>query len=320
MLEPENRSSTGLFTAAQKIRARLTDPPTKTKRAPRRATPPVLVRMMHLALRPESWAESLRYRLRYTLTPLLVAIVLAALASGLATGRQSLSAARKFAAGYDAAHPAMKYEHGKLTVLDQGGAQPLYIEDLRLAGGKFDLIVDPAGKIPSVRYMDRSALIVTADSWIMHVPGYRQTHALNTVAPFATMANGTVIDGEYLSRSLHRHGWALALGMGVALFLWQLILHLLWAAVMIYLLAPVLVLAGAALRMPQRIAYRGTAAVCVPIVLLGAVLAALNVGPERVLPAEYVPIFWFAATALLACWTGVMATHMFKPRKRRRGA
>jgi hypothetical protein len=86
---------------------------------------------------------------------------------------------------------------------------------------------------------------------------------------------------------------------------------------MVVLVAPVVVLAAASLKLRHRTAARAGAAVLIPLVLLGGVLSALGVSPHQTFRAEYVPFFWFVATVMLASWAGWLATRLFRPNSRK---
>ena len=271
-----------------------------------------MTRLAHFAFRPESWAEALRFPLRYSLVPLVLAIVLAGVVTGTAFGIRIYRYVANFANGYDAVYAPMEYKDGKLSVLESPIAgRPIQIDT---AGGGM-LVIDPTGQTKPEDLKEQGGVLISQTTVYQCMFGQVTPIPLKEFPIFADLPDGTRIDGAFLRREVQTSGRGYAAIFGIMFCTVSVIANTIWSALMIFAAAPVVVIAAAGLRLRYRTAYRVVAAVLVPLVLLGALLIALGLNPAQTMRPEFVPIFWFAATLILAVWAGILAGRMFRPRK-----
>jgi hypothetical protein len=286
-----------------------------------------------LCLRPESWAEAARYPSHVTLVALALVVVLAAaLIAGSDAVRLS-GALQDFAQGYDS-HPYPALELHSDGTLSADGPLPEPIR-IQLPTPGAVILVDPTGKTvpetiktPGVLFLTDKEILAMSDQG----PAFRYSLAGilgGPLSPVALPPAGQTrrIDGAAMQGFLHSHQ-AIFVGGAIMAGVFTFFAEALWAAVMMFLLCPIVMLATAGPRLnpevpdrrlilPKRAAYRMAAAVLVPLIALGAVLHASGHPVAALLGGEGSILFWFFSAGALAIWTGFMARRMYGNRDRR---
>lgn len=289
-----------------------TTPPRLIRRYP--TPPPLLKRTLVLVFRPETWAEAARYPFRVTMAPLLLTILLVAAVMAVYQGSRALHFARDFAAGYDAAYPAMEFKDGKLTALPAEGKEPVrvLVADMPFYMDPMLVVVDPTGKVSADSIPYTNALVVNDSAVVFkklnRVSGRDQ---LNTQALADYRFPDGAINGTTLQAAVASHGSLIAGFAGSATFAYFFLKELLWAAAMTFLTAPLVMFGAHHLTMPKRVAYRIAAAVQIPLIVLAATLHLAGVGPARLMPGDWAVVLWGVATAALAFWAGMLANSVY---------
>jgi hypothetical protein len=278
-----------------------------------------------LCLRPESWAEAARYPTFVTLLPLIVAILLGALLASTGQTYRQMQSLRQFAATYDQYYPPMELNsEGVLSVKGELKA-PVRVP---VFGGV--VLVDPTGRTnPETSRSDRAFALIT-DKQVVLLSGAekpsRQMITEYATPPFGAFQlppKGQVktIDGAKI-RAVVNDGVPQFVVLGVLWAGLQALAEAAWAAAILFMMSPVIMLAAAGVRgptagparmliLPRRAAIRMVAGFLVPLVLFGAILRAFGHGITDILGWNWSMLFWFGATMALAVWTGMMARRMY---------
>jgi hypothetical protein len=100
----------------------------------------------------------------------------------------------------------------------------------------------------------------------------------------------------------------------------QVIADVLWAAVIMFFLSPLITLVASmgerSLLLPRRAAYRMAAALLVPLILFNALMTAIGYSILTTMGGDFGLLFWFLGASGMAVWTGVMARRMYGSTKR----
>jgi len=299
--------------------------------------PPAFIpRFLMLCFRPESWAEAARYPTYITLLPLILAIVIGAAAIAGGETSRLVKSLETFAADYDAKNHYPALEINSAGVLSAKGELK---EPIRLHLPTMEVLVDPTGKTvadslklpPTWFISDREIVLIGPDGPVS--PMFRGSIANVLSTPFSEFklpkaGETSVIDQAVLANYIATHKPLFMLsGIGVGVM--QIIAEAIWAAVMMFLICPLIMLATAGPRLhgdapdrrlilPKRAAYRMAAALLIPIILVSAILRAAGHPVYDVLGGQGAMLFWFFSAGALAIWTGIMARQMFLPKDPRR--
>jgi hypothetical protein len=291
--------------------------------------PPLLMRLLLLCLRPESWAEAAQYPTWVTLVPLFLVVVVGALAMGTSETWRTYESARNFAAAYDTqSYPAL--EINSEGVLSAKG--PLE-QPIRFNLHNSPVLVDPTGKItaqtvgmPCLFVSDNQVSVVGSSGpmWAMPLQTLLQLYGVDLPPEGQTKT----VSKESLLHFLDRQGLVYAgAGMVLAVLL-RAVGETLWVLMMIFMLCPLIVIAAAGPRddpdaphrrliLPKRAAYRMAAGLLVPLTVLGALLRTIGHPVENLLGPDKTMLFWVVAATCLAAWTGLLAKKMYGRKERR---
>jgi hypothetical protein len=292
--------------------------------------PPLLLRLIGLCLRPESWAEAAQYPTRFTMVPLFLVIVLGSLGIGVGETWHTFRIVRDFAAGYDAkGYPAL--EINSAGVLSAKG--PLE-HPIRLDLPNTVIYVDPTGKTtadsintPSLFVNDKELALVGPAGPLFSFALPSVLQAYGVTLPDAQKTK--TVSSETMVRYLDDHAAPYIAAASVFVSLAQAIGETLWALLMLFMLRPLIILAAAGPRvnpdapdrrliLPRRVAYRMAAALLVPLVMLGALLRTIGHPVQDLLGPQGAMLFWLVAAGCLAAYTGLTARKMYGPKERRR--
>lgn len=292
--------------------------------------PPLLMRLILLCLRPESWAETAQYPTWVTLVPLFLAVLLGALAIAASGTWHSYKSVRDFAAGYDAkGYPALEISSAGVLSTKGSLEQPIRADLPFLT-----ILVDPTGKTtaetvvtPCVFVSAKQVSVVAPDRAARSAPLTEALQVLGVELPPAGQIKS--VSSKTMLSFLDNQA-ALFIGAGTFVgFLMFAFGETLWVLLMLFMLCPLIVLVAAGPRgnsaapdrrllLPRRAAYRMAAGLLVPLVTLAAVLRSIGHPAQDLLGPEKSMLFWIAAAASLAVWTGLMAKKMYGPKERRR--
>jgi hypothetical protein len=107
----------------------------------------------------------------------------------------------------------------------------------------------------------------------------------------------------------------LAFFLGSLVTLGQIFGDVLWAAMMLFFVGPLITITASvgerSLLLPRRAAYRMAAALLIPLLLFNGFMHAAGYPISGALGGEGAWLTWFAAAAALGVWTGVMARHIY---------
>jgi len=305
-----------------------------SRRFPR---PPSLIpRFLHLCFRPEAWAETARYPSRVTISTLLFAILLGATIIAVAAVSEFTGSLKGLAAQLETGkYPAIALtSDGTLTTAGE------FPHPIRLAfpgaagraGASF--LIDPSGKsTPESLKPDGGLLITNTDAIFVAGQEEMGRRPLARILPELGLELPAKGQTQTLSGPAIRDyitansGFFAASGIVIALL--AAIVDALWAAMMLFFLTPIIMLAAAGPRLnhdapdrrlllPRRAATRMAAGLLVPLVLLDAILNAAGHPVWALLGGQGAVVFWFIAAGALAVWTGIMAKHMYGPKPRTR--
>jgi hypothetical protein len=279
-----------------------------------------------LLLRPETWAEAARYPTRITLVPLLLVIFIASLAVGIGISYRQYQSYQQFAASYDARYPALELASDGSLKVAGNAALP---EPIRFQ----TVVVDPTGKTSAATIKTPFTFLIT-DHQLLFVNFFSEgvnyqenlSNIPNLVPPAGQVKR---IDGAMLSAYVRSHVPSLLVFPVIAFSVARFIGEILWCALIMFLICPLVVLATAGMRVnadgpdrrlliPRRAAYRISAAVLVPIIAVDGALWAVNHPASGLLGGEGANLFWFFSAAALAVWSGFIARRMYAPTVSRR--
>ena len=221
-------------------------------------------------------------------------------------------------------------------------ANPIRFESASSTGaGDFMVLVDPTGK--TVPESVKSSAIFVTDKEILTMPAggdgpvghmplsslYKPPLSMFIDAP--PPGTTKIVDGATIQAFLDKKGAGIGVFIGILMTLMLTISNALWAAFMMFLVSPLIMLAAAGgikagdgpdrrLLLPRRAAYRMAAALLVPLLILGAGLQAAGHPVMLLLGPQGGTIFWFFAVSALGIWTGIMARKMYGPKEKPRRA
>ena len=195
------------------------------------------------------------------------------------------------------------------------------------------VLIDPTGKTvpesiksPTILVTDKEIAVVTGNG---DAPVSHRALAKLFVPPPAGQTQ--IINGTTMKDFLKDYGSATGLLFGFTVALFLALGNALWAAFMMFLISPLIMLAAAGgiktgdgpdrrLLLPRRAAYRMAAATLVPLLMLGAGLQATGHPVMLLLGPQGGTLFWFFSASALGIWTGFMARKMYGPQETRRQA
>lgn len=283
---------------------------------------------MLLCLRPEQWAEQARYPFLVTFLPLLAIIFLAGLLTGLGESRTAMLNLRQFANTYDKHYAPMLFSNGKLTLqspspstTNPASTQPATqstakepIVKLQINGNQ--LIVDPTGATTVESLGDTPGILIDATKISMNfgfASSQRTLHDFCEQPPFdQIIPQPWHINSPGLKAVVDQHGTFFFLFIASIHAIASMIRDLFWSLAMIFFLTPFVNIGCLQLRMPQRIRFRISAAVVIPLVLVGGILNLLDASPSQLIGLDYSLWLWLACASALAMWSGFMANHMYR--------
>jgi hypothetical protein len=303
--------------------------------------PPAFIpRFIMLCLRPETWAEVARYPTRFTVIPLVVAVILAGAVVGFSESAGLLSNLQSFAASYDARYPALELTSDGVLHARADLSSPVRFENSSGTGAGA-VLIDPTGKtVPEsiksnvIFVTDKEILFIMADGEkpISRMPLSKIFKwPLSAVFTPPSAGQPAIINGSTMKAFLDDKGASRAALLGFCLTLLLSVGNALWAAFMMFLVSPLIMLAAAGgikagdgpdrrLLLPRRAVYRMAGAILVPLLMLGAGLQATGHPVMLLLGPQGGTLFWFFSTSALALWTGVMARKMYGPKEKPRRA
>ncbi|MCL2648204.1 MAG: DUF1189 domain-containing protein [Phycisphaerales bacterium] len=275
--------------------------------------PPTLWRriLAHSVI-PESWPLAARYPTRYTFIALLVAILIAGAVAGLGDGLRFANEILAIAARYQAAYPEVP-----LVITPEGElkATPAFKEPIQFSFPNSRIVIDPTGKThpesiktPTILLTNKEAIICRGNGEEMRLPQWLK------LPPSPEDKQDLPITGQSIRTLSTGMGTLTGLMIGLTLAIGNVI----WAAVTMFLLCPLLIVVASAgdrgLLMPRRVAYRMIAALMVPLVLFSGIMHAAGYSILSTLGGlDPALLFWFFTTAALAVWTGFMAKKIYAP-------
>jgi hypothetical protein len=287
----------------------------------------LITRLVLLTLKPEAWAETARYPLHVTLLPLLLAILLGAVAVTSAQTYRLIGALQSFAATYDQKYPALEFDSS--GVLSAKGELPdpirFNLPDM-LTQSEMPVLIDPTGKTTPESIKSSGFFITDKNAVVTSPDGPAFTLPLTTAVMFIEMrvpgpGTSKLINGAALQEAVTNRIPGVILSGVMTIFLLSLG-EAAWAAFMIFLLSPMVILAAAGPRpesgpdkrliLPRRAAARIVAGLLVPLVLANAALRASG-HPLQGSLHQFAFFFWILAAAAMAIWAGVLAKKMFAP-------
>lgn len=280
-------------------------PPGQARRVVLRRHLPLRELLGHFALlclRPEQWAQALKYPVWVSLVTVLLAAFIVAGALGVAQGRVALRVFNDYAARYDQKHPRMQVIGGKLTVESAPGK---VLPKFQQPGQTLVIEPDPANLI----------VLTTETPFFGEKQSWQNTYSLNTMQSFMSQlfgaSNNWTIDSAHLTYVAQQYGWLIVSGVGVISFAFLLGAELLWALIIAFLVCPLVMVGAPELHLPRRVAYRVALAVTVPLMIFDGALKLAGFSPVSVFGGEYTPVFWFIMAAVLAFWAGHLANQQF---------
>jgi hypothetical protein len=328
-VKPDVKSTASARSGGQPGGAGVTTAPVRRYPKP----PALLPRFIMLCLRPESWAEAARYPTFFTILPLALALLLSAGLIAAAEMSRTFDTFLSFAQSYDHhAYPPLEL-HSDGTLSATGPlTDPIRIE-FPVSGSL--LLIDPTGKtlpettkVPGVFITDKEMVLLSQEGPAMRFPlaGILD----NPMSPVHLPPPGQTrrVDGPSIAAFLQDHRGEFV-QWGILAAAMSFLSDGLWAAIMMFLLCPIVMLATAGPRLnpdapdrrlilPRRAAYRMAAALLIPLVMLSAILRAIGHPVAVLLGGEGSLLFWFFSAGALAIWTGFMARRMYGNRDRRR--
>jgi hypothetical protein len=290
-----------------------------TVRAPKL---PILIAL--LCLRPETWAESARYRMSKMIRAVSWIVLLSGLALGNIAAWSGMRWAEEFAGTYDEHYGAMVYSSGTLSAVDPNkplpqiylpiyNAKPSQGLPFRVELGKH------AGADETIGYhLTSRALVLQLGFSESRVPLVK---LLGTEA-----GNGTVpavrIDGTYLKNMIAENYWALFAYISILATLMWILSALAWTATVAFLIIPFIQIAAHGLGMSRRVAFKMALGICVPLVLLDAILRMCGLSLTESVGMDIANLVWAGLAALMGIWAGILANALYrakKPMQRSRG-
>jgi hypothetical protein len=306
--------------------------PSPARRVPRAfpKPPAFLPRFLMLCLRPESWAEAARYPTHVTLVPLILAILLGAVVATAGQTYRQVRGLEEFAATYDQYYPPMELSSDGVLSVKGALKGPVRVPLLGM-----DVLVDPTGQTnPETVAWGRVGALVTDKSVVVlnRFTGELASEPLKTLGSETGLlhlpAQGRVqvVDGKTIGAFVGNLAPVMLVVAPLVAML-QALGEALWAAAMLFLMMPVVVLTASVTRvesgarmviLPRRAAFRIVAGYLVPLVLAGAALKATGHSVGEVLGWNAGLLIWFAAALGLAIWTGILARRMYGAKKQAR--
>jgi hypothetical protein len=279
--------------------------------AKRYPTPPALwKRLVLLCLHPESWALAARYPTRFTLVALAVAIVIGAASAGIGDGIRCAMNIQTIAANYDAIYPTAPLE---ITAEGLLKATPAFREPILFSLPTVRLLVDPTCKTTPESIKTQTFLVTDRDMVFCGVPNMTEMR-------FPLFFGDTgAVTGAWIREAASSVAWEL----GILTFMALTLGNALWAAVMMFLICPLIMLVAGTgverLMLPKRAAYRMAAAFLVPLVVFSGLMHGAGYwimqmfgGPDSGL------LFWCGPVVVMAVWTALMARKIYGPIVKRR--
>ncbi len=285
-------------------------------------------RTFRLMLFPEQWAEAARYRYAATFWPVFWLLIVTSVVVAVTTGQQLLQQCGAFAKSYDRLYQPMQLQRGTLTVLPAKGRQLL-----KLTSRGRELVVRPTVQTvardtsrPQMVVLTKHDLILTGSATLPFVKNPLEVPLL-TIQAVLAQANGAKIPSGPLRPAevpavridstslgnLVRYMTVPTLGafaiLGGAINALQ---QAIWAALMVVLGGPLVMILNTRLGMPLRVAYRIATAVLAPILALKCLLLALGIIPPESKSLVTIWLLSFSPLAL-AMWAGVLASRLYRP-------
>jgi len=303
---------------------------------------------MLLCLRPEQWPEQARYPFKATFLPLLAVILLSSLLTGISSGLSAMAGFRQFAANYDKYYVPMLLANDQLSLASPPLVSPSSSPPsattatsapatapstplrnmVRLKLNDLQFIIDPTGTVSRESLEDTNFLYIGSQQIIQNlgpfhmessIKDFRETSASNPAEKTLfhlffppIFSQPWRLDTPNLQKLIRDHGSPITNTIITLNTCAALLRNLLWSLAMIFFATPFVNMGCLQLRMPRRIAYRITAAVLVPLVLLDGLMDILNAAPRNILGGEYTLWLWLIATSILALWAGIMANRMYR--------
>jgi hypothetical protein len=297
--------------------------------------PGLALRLLMMCLRPETWAEMARYPSRYTIVPLVVAILVAGVAAGIGESTRALGNLELFAATYDARYPALEISGDGVLSAKGPLAAPIRFDNGANGG---TILVDPTGNtVPGMVKTPGTFLVTGRELYFFALPDAPPLRAKLSDLRGRLPGPGEVtrIDGEALRKHFADNRGGYIAQMTVAWTAVTFLSNALWAALMIFLLSPLVMVAAAGPRMPsigaggggastgpdrrlllpRRATVRIAAAVLVPLVIFGGAMQALGHPVASLLGHEGATLFWFFSAGALCLWAGAMAKGIYLPKR-----
>lgn len=281
--------------------------------------PSLLPYIFWLCLRPETWAESARFKTRHIVRTLLFVIFATALLVGISQSAAAMRQLQKLALAYDAHYAPLNFKDGRLSVADDKKPLPRF----EFHGVVY--AVDPTGNtsVPENGMLINDRLLIMRNG--LFGTDYRQPLSeffdAGKVTPLIFPLPSTDrIDSAYLlsvfADNVLRYGLLLSLVIG---FAWTL-MNSAWAFLVAYLAIPFIQLAAPNLGIPRRVAYKMTLAITVPLIVLDAVLRSFGLMLSDTVGAEAANVIWLLAVIGMAIYTGMLANEIYarRPQKPRR--
>jgi hypothetical protein len=277
--------------------------------------PPGLPRRLALfCLKPESWPAAARYPSRFTFIPLILAIVLSAAIIGAADG---VRFARNLSQ-YAAALPALEINSDGILKYKEPRTEPV-----RFKFSRGQIVLDPANTSNiDVSKTPNTYLITDRDFVVPGAFGTETHYPLSTLPSYGIPLPEKGKTATFDAASLRNVAPGFGIGLAFVVALGQCIGDLLWAAMMMFFVSPLITLVASvgdrSLILPRRAAYRMAAALLIPLIIFNAAmhLAGYPIADAFGGGGEIAWLIFFGAAAALAVWTGIMARHMFGPRRR----
>jgi hypothetical protein len=270
--------------------------------------------MVLFCLKPESWPAAARYPSRFTLIPLILAIVIAAAIIGSADGVRFTGNLEKYAADF----PALEINSDGILKYKEPRTEPV-----RFKFSRGQIVLDPANtsKI-DVSKTPNTYLITDRDFVVPGAFGTDTHYPLSTLPTYGVPLPEKGKTDTFDANSLRNFAPRLGIALAFVVSLGQFIGDVLWAAMMMFFISPLITLVASvgdrSLILPRRAAYRMAAALLIPLIIFNAAmhLAGYPIADAFGGGGEIAWLIFFGAAAALAVWTGIMARHMFGPRRK----